>query len=86
MAQGDPHAGKIQRGLESPMRQHATQRAGLLGRKFLHDDDVGATAPNQIREGLGIGSSIHQISGKNAKMRSHFICDQPPAALSTDRR
>jgi hypothetical protein len=85
VAQGDPHAGEVARGLETPMGQHATQRASLLGREFLRDDDVRTAASNQIRKRFGISEPIHQISRKNAKMRSHFVCDQPPVAFSTNR-
>jgi hypothetical protein len=64
------------------MRQHTTQSAGLFGRKFLHDDDLGTAAPNQICKGLGIGSPIHQISRNYAKMGSHPASD---CALQTSR-
>jgi hypothetical protein len=86
MTRGDSHAVEVARGLEVSMGKHATQRAGLLGRKLLHDDDVCVAVMDQIRKGLGIGPAVHQIPGKDAQMGTHPASDLPNANLSTDQR
>ncbi len=83
MTRDDSHAGEVPRGFEATMGKRATQRAGLLGRKLLHGDEVGVAAPDQIHKGLGIGPAVHQISGKDAQMRSHPASDLPTANHST---